>query len=429
MMLKKYLMYIVYTVGAVVLSVIIGVCALMAVYKINVEPINQNIRESVDVFEKEGVYPNIHTLTGMRKLDNFTDSIMLSVAGYDGDESSINKTVQSYQNRIQDEESVSSLVRIYKNGEKGEGIPYSRYWHGYLITLKPALLIFNYQQIRTINTIFVMIALMAVCFLLYKKNMKKYILPYLFSILLISIVSISYSMQYSTIYYIFSVALIVLLLFESISKSRIYTQIYFIIIGCATSYFDLLTYPLATLAIPMTFYLCMNPKDTLVKTIKQMTYIVLSWGIGYAAMWAAKWGLVYCISDTENAQMSFVKILEHTSTRRIDYNIPIVETTIRCLRRFLINPMMIPVLIYVIVQLKTCMVLKPQKEDIIKAIPYMLISVSPIIWFEIVMRHHSYVHFGYVYREFVITALSLMCMMQSYIIRKRQETIDEKISL
>lgn len=63
---------------------------------------------------------------------------------------------------------------------------------------------------------------------------------------------------------------------------------FFLIVGILTSYFDFLTYPIVTLGIPLCCYFLLE-SDRLWNNIKRLTGFSVSWAIGYAGMWAAKW--------------------------------------------------------------------------------------------------------------------------------------------
>lgn len=54
------------------------------------------------------------------------------------------------------------------NGEVNEAFEYARYWHGYLVLLRPALVFFNISQIRIIITVILILLLIALLILLIK---------------------------------------------------------------------------------------------------------------------------------------------------------------------------------------------------------------------------------------------------------------------
>lgn len=80
-------------------------------------------------------------------------------------------------------------------------------------------------------------------------------------------IATAWSMQFSAVFYIFSVGSIILILnYERLSeKSNMYY--YFCFLGILTIYFDFLTYPLATFGVPFTFLVCMNKENKIKEDI------------------------------------------------------------------------------------------------------------------------------------------------------------------
>lgn len=56
------------------------------------------------------------------------------------------------------------------NNEKAESFEYARYWHGYLIFLRPLLILFNINQIRIMLTIILIILACILAYLIYKNK-------------------------------------------------------------------------------------------------------------------------------------------------------------------------------------------------------------------------------------------------------------------
>lgn len=123
-----------------------------------------------EVLEQEGVFPSLTKLC-TSQLDNWTDSTMLLNAAYAGDESTIDKAMMVYCRRIEEKNPYESLIEEYINGETDTYVnSYGRYWHGYLVFLKPLLCIFNYRNIRQINFCIQFLTNIAVIFVFIEKN-------------------------------------------------------------------------------------------------------------------------------------------------------------------------------------------------------------------------------------------------------------------
>ena len=149
---------------------IVGYLLLVLVYSISTERMQEEMRESVRIFVTEtGAY----TPAG-KQLDNFTDSLMLLTASHPNGENPWKDAIRVPQFRSNDMEPTQLLIDMFsvQETEKQE-VSYGRYWHGFLIFLKPLLAVFSYSQIRDILSM-VQIGLFMVIVLLLAKKEKYY---------------------------------------------------------------------------------------------------------------------------------------------------------------------------------------------------------------------------------------------------------------
>ena len=259
------------------------------------------------------------------KLDNHTDAIMLSNAMYDGNEDAIDKAINGYRYKNNSEGNpANQLIQFFVNPDmKWERITYARYWHGYLVFLKPALLFFEYSDIRMINKIAQTLLIIFIVYLSCKRNIQQYIFPFIVSLLVIVPSAISLSLHFSTNFYIALISIIILLLFYEKLKSK---EIYiFLIIGMITSFLDFLTCPKLTLGMPLLFLLILK-KNKWKEDIRDIIILSIMWGIGYIGMWAGKW-LLTSIFLQENFFMSDIKnkIMERASNKTHIQTVSIID--------------------------------------------------------------------------------------------------------
>ena len=112
---------------------------MILIYQIPNPALEPQYSKSIDQLDKEDVYPNLLFNADGSIMDNFMDKIMIrtcSISEAYGDD----------------------MIRAAfdNNG-------YPRYWNGYLLTLRPVLSQFSYQQIRYIN-MFLLITAFCFCF-------------------------------------------------------------------------------------------------------------------------------------------------------------------------------------------------------------------------------------------------------------------------
>lgn len=373
------------------------------------DKMQQHISESVEVMENEGDYRELIPGYISSRLDNFTDSIMLLSAVHKEEGASlIERTMHIYRVSYSDKRPSESLV-AYGKGETNYSISsYSRYWHGYQIILKPLLMIFNYQEIRYINmSVQILIAIMVVL-LMWKRNLQIYILPYLIMNFSLMPISIALSLQFSNIFYIMNLALGALLMWYEMLKKDGNMVIYFLIVGMATSFFDFLTYPLATLGIPIIMFYVLEKKETIVHNMINLIKYCFTWAVGYGGMWMSKWiiGSIFLRENIINDAL--VAIFSRTSSEVSYAEFTRKEVILRNIKVMFEMPIKYMVLIFLIVTLAyLIMKMIKDKKNYICNFHYLIIACMPCAWY-VVLANHSYVHFWFTYRELVILIFAML---------------------
>lgn len=165
----------------IILCIGLGLILLMSVFTLPTNLIEKNVIKSAETFEEEGVYPQISVFGITSLLDNWTDAIMLCNAAYSSTNISlIDRTISVYRINVEEAENPAQvLVSYYSESNNGNDIgnisisSYSRYWHGYLVLLKPLLLCFTYSQIRIMNTIMQGLLCVLLIFIMAYKKLKK----------------------------------------------------------------------------------------------------------------------------------------------------------------------------------------------------------------------------------------------------------------
>ena len=237
-----------------IITLVILMTALVIVNLIPRKCIENNAKESLPIFLEEGNFPKLKYAYNFL-LDNYTDALMINTAlsvdstkpiestilmrrGYRANEGLELKEAGTNDIPIKSlEENINETNTTY--------FQYQRYWHGYMIFLRPLLVLFNYTQIRIILiATFIMLSLILV-YLTYKKINIYICIATIFMLLISSFIFIGMSIQYSSVFIIMLISSIYIIM-----KCKEYNNIkilnVFFIIGILTSFFDLLTAPLLT---------------------------------------------------------------------------------------------------------------------------------------------------------------------------------------
>lgn len=387
------------------LCIAIGFALLLAVFMIPVSSLSENVKISALSLSKEGMYPKKYDWCTSR-LDNSTDSIMLLEASYDGEETLIEKMMNVYHRSYMGDVSYGTLVNTFLNGKTADGlISYARYWHGYLVTLKPLLCIMSYKDIRILNFILQIILDVFVVLLLQKKKKKEYIVPYVLSVLMIMPLIISDSLQYSTCFYLMSVMSIATLLIE---ENKLKFWHIFLFGGIAVAYFDFLTYPIAVLGVPLVFYLIKNSESENEIKLANMFKLIAFWFFGYALMWFAKWALATLLTDNNIILDGIKSVLFRTSGSFEDEEKAIsgFSVIVKNLSRFFYTPFSFALVIYLIIANSRVDDSLSHEEKAARLLPFILVLLLPIIWF-MILKNHSMVHSYFTNKALITSAFAL----------------------
>ena len=224
-----------------------------------------------------------------RVLDNYTDRLMMLESVYSDGE---NPFTRAWQNRrwvVENNALGNGFLRIFAEGEQPVGAPsYERYWHGYQLTLRPLLHVMSYGRIRLLNSALQFFLLALVLLLMYRRA-PRCLLPFGVMILLLAPTAIGKSLQFSSVYYIMLIELLLLLWNPRGFLSGDRLPLFFLLAGIATAFLDFLTAPTLTLTVPLCLLCADRQGQSAKEAAKRLLRCCLLWGIGYACMWGSKW--------------------------------------------------------------------------------------------------------------------------------------------
>ena len=300
-----------------------------------------------------------------------------------------------------------------KQPESAEAdLKYPRYWHGYLLFLKPALMFFNYSDIRMINTFCQFAIIGLILWQFCKRNMAKIAVGFCIAMAYVMPIATSQSLQYSTSFYVCIIAVLIMLRFhEKLVQNHGYLY-FFLIVGMLTSFFDLLTFPLITLGIPMVLLMILNDKKTIQEKIGHIIVYSIIWAIGFVGLWASKWIISSLIMQSDYVSEAIKEITKRTSSE--GKNGEVITTGLALKKNFdvykkrsyeLLLGIAFISNIYMIIRYHE----KP-KHMILHAIPFLLICIMPIAWY-IVTANHSGIHYWFTSKNIAILMFSLFGML------------------
>lgn len=387
--------------------IIIGFLLMLAVYLIPVDKLWGNVYTSLETFEREGINFSLQNTPGTT-LDNFTDSFMVTNVIYIGSKGSLDDAMSNYRVKVEGGNNIDAL-RTYLEGGDYTVWSYSRYWHGYIVLLKPLFLLFNYPQIRSINTFFHILLMFAICIALIKRNKGIFCIPLALTWYTLSPPTVMQSFQYSAIFNITFLACLAILVFHEYLENKRYVA-FFLIVGALTSFIDLLTYPVLTISIPLTMILILRHGNSsgFKKTMTDIASYVTSWVSGYSIMWAGKWILSTILTERD----VLTNALEQVKYRMgnsitADYSIAFATGLKKCADTLITRS---SVFVMVICFFICILILIKNRQNIsfkfTNFVPFILIAIIPVIWL-LLTNNHTANHFSFTYRSLTATVFAL----------------------
>lgn len=412
--------------GIIFGSVLLGTVILATVYNIPTKQWTEgSMKASAETLAAEGVYPEI-TKRATSRLDNYTDSIMLLTAVRSGSESVFVQAMEADRDYIKNQEPLDVVVEHYKNGEEFDSLEeYSRYWHGYLIFLKPLLSVFSYKEIRIINTV-IQVGLIAITVFMMVKRKKKYLIaPLLILWGFLMPLALMKSLQFSSCFYVMMIGILSLVSMKKITTQKM--GFLFAGLGILVAFFDLLTYPLITFGVPMTVYFLIKNEQNSKKRASEFALAGGSWLIGYIGMWVGKWTIGSIILGKELFTEAIDQLLLRTST--VDEQYQKIDILNNNFGSFFHTPITTVFLIYSAVMITLIVIYtinqkrknKNWVKNLLKTVwPFLGIAVLPILWF-LIISNHSYHHYWFTNKICGVVVFAWMCGLVRLYLNARKE--------
>ena len=307
-------------------------------------------------------------------------------------------------------------------GEKGDETlranPIARYWHGYLVLLKPLLLVMTYLDIRMVLTIVQGCMMAAIIAGLCRRRLAHLVPAFVLSLLCITPSAAGLSLQFSTVFCTALLAMILLLYLPAKHFEGHGLPLFFLLGGMLTSYVDYLTYPLVAFGLPFVLCLFLFPADSAKAEWKRLILCGICWGIGYLGMWAGKW-LIAGIFGNEPWFWAnlFAKISERGSDTAgavsLDYGDVLKAVLGVFAKRAYLLTLIAAALAWLFVWLRRRRLsLKTSPLSSGTVLALLAVALLPFVWY-FFTKNHSYIHAFYTSRNLAVSAFALCCYFVS----------------
>lgn|GEM_PF-646333 len=375
------------------------------------ESLNERINYAVFIIEdREGLYPHPSSTAGSPgMLDNFTDRHIIRLSQGNPDLSPI------------------------ENAFYGRG---SRYWHGFVVFVRPMLMLVGYGTIRYVNMFHIVLLTIGVSIMLQKKLGTPYAFLMGFVLSAWHFVIFPHSLTYSLAFYVMMYAIILIFMLNKwlvCNEGRF--VLFFLLIGSFINFIDFLTFPLTTLGIPLTIchILRLKYEENIAKrNIWFMFLGSLYWGIGYVLTWVSKWVLSYIVGTIP----SFDGIINQIRFRVSgDIHWPLSRPQMLRTNFEYMYPDILITALAIIFALLLLIIIKNHKslKYIINSAPILFVCVYPYAWY-MVFANHSQIHAWFTYRIqgitiFVLFAFMLDCLPNGLNMKNLLSSVNNRFDL
>ena len=283
----------------------------------------------------------------------------------------------------------------------------NRYWNGLVMVLKFLFMIFNLEEIRLLN-MFTQLSLLGILFFQMGRQNLRLEMPVIVLILYImNPASMMMSIKFIPEYIIALLGSIFILRQDDSRLSSQYrTAVIFTVIGACTSFFNMLSFPLISLGIPMLFYIWKS-RDKGKPMLRNVLTGMLAWFTGYMICWACKWVACSLFTDENLLADAFNRA---RSYHEVDEDF--LATALRCLRIF-----NVPVhkLLFVSVFAWNCIQTarhkhQPAKQSIPLLLAYASLFFIPYLFFAVFGPGYAYVHYFMAYRNLSFSFGAVLCI-------------------
>lgn len=400
-------------------SAVIGTILLVLCFCIPTEPMKQNVTNSLKSMIKVGdeVPQDSFSRYLWGKRETYTDAIMVQNAiERIADKNVFEHAMWVYHNDLEPEIwAPEESLKAYCNPDDDSTMylhEYSRYWHGYLIYLKPLLLFLSWKQILWLGIVLQVLLMIAVFVAAMRRKQIEVGIAMLVGFAFMKPVLVLGSLTMAVCWLITLAAMLYMLLcHERLQEKQWYAEV-FLMIGILTAYFDFLTYPVVTLGFPLCTYFLLEKMPSIKECVRKMVAFCFCWGVGYAGMWASKWVIADITLQTgtiKNAIWSIIGRTEAIGGRPrmnggwyvIDLNLQEYPSV------FVIAAIVLAIAVAVILVMAS--VRTSVKQVLLQVMPFTIIFLIPFAWI-VVVQHHSALHARFTFRIISVALMAVICM-------------------
>lgn len=320
-----------------------------------------------------------------------------------------------------------------KSYSEDNKLTYPRYWHGFVLFLKPMFIFFNLGEIYQINTLIICALCFVTLLLIYKKE-KAYVGPFLILLALFNPPYIARSFQLSSVFYAMIITSLLVLRWDDREKREHLFLYAFVIDGIILAFLDFLTYPPVAFVVPLCFVLVFSQQALLHNLLASIRYGI-AFLLGYAGMWVSKWILASLFTDENVVAEGIESVLHRTgqgdatgADSAFNVEISPVSAMRENLRAFGTRPVKIMALLLLCAAVVLVVYMIRYKVGFTKRalgmfVIFVLLTIVPIAWI-VVLYNHCSLHPHLEWREWLVAVFAPLMWLAWFWVDRRKKAVE-----
>ena len=392
------------------LTVVLALMMLVAAAFLPQSIIQGHVVDSVDLVYQDLENNYLFDKSEGSKLDVFTDIMMLRMSLTTNDSylgSVLTNPVYVYNDLAEWEGSAKTLADL-SYGKPADGAWfYTRYWMGFRVVLRMALLFFTYAQIKRYLAFLFFSLFTAVICNISKHANSRIAFCFALSIILVRPHVMASSMQLTCC---FLIAFVAMLLIPWLKGNPKWEGLFFLELGMLTMYFDFYTVPLVTMGFPL-MYLCILKQEAEEPVLdKSLVRNMGLWFAGYGLMWVAKLVVTSTLTSQNALADGFASFFSRIGVAKNleEAQYYSLNAAAEGLRKAILSDELGAVIYLagagVILAVVLIKLLRGQASSgtFRKAMPYLIFAAIPLAWF-VITRQPIALHYFFQYRTIALT--------------------------
>ena len=284
--------------GALAVLCAVFLCAAMnlTAFAIDTPAMREHAVQAVEQLGYEMASPEVVGGFASSRLDNYTAVLILKTAAYDGGEPFLYRAFGGFRVDLPTQEGQTDWEAFctYADGQSASpSVSYSRYWHGYTFALRLMLCLFNLSNLQMLFLFAQTALLVWVLTLMVKRGLNALIPAFAAAWFFMSPTAMGVCLQYVPVSLLTLLACALLLTMDASIARRVGLPVFFALIGLFVNFFDLLTFPVVSLAFPLVLLLALGIQrgESFSALAGTLLFCCVGWALGYGCMWMLKWAV------------------------------------------------------------------------------------------------------------------------------------------